>query len=143
MRFTYKNKTLIVSTMREAKKELWRFIELQKTINKISWSKSNKQFSLKNYQKDIQLFIKINLTKDAIDLLSELTKSKSQYADFEELIRDLDWIKQYYKEKKWSSVIRWLSNTESSLHSAFSDYMDEIKDLPNYQQKNYSQHKSG
>lgn len=105
MRFTYKNKTMIVSTMREAKKELWRYIEFQKNIDKLYWQKTKKHFSVRNYQKDMRFFIQINIEDDIV-LLSELTKSKSKYADFEELISDFNWLKQYYKEKRWSSVIK-------------------------------------
>jgi hypothetical protein len=130
MKFTYKNKSLIVSAMREAKKEIWRYIDFQKSVDKFSWNIDKRRFSFKNYTREEYPYLNIQIIKEPIDLLDELCKSKSKYVDFEELISDLNWIKTYFKEKKWSSVCRWLSNTESTLHRDFSDYMDEISALP-------------
>lgn len=131
MKFTYKNKTAIIVAMRTAKTEMWRYIEFRKSIYKFYWKIDRRKFSLKNYSREKYPYLKITLIEDPIELLEDLSKSKSKYIDFEEFISDLEWIKKYYKEKKWSSVIRWFSNIESTLNRDFSDYMDEISTLSN------------
>jgi chromosome segregation ATPase len=64
-----------------------------------------------------------------IERLNELVNSKSKLADFDELKSDMGWLEEYYKEKSWKDVTRWLSNIDSTLRIAFSDYMDKIKKI--------------
>lgn len=130
MKFTYKNKMAIVTAMRIAKDEMWRYIELKKNISRFLWKRDRRKYSLNHYNREQYQYLKIELIKEPIKMLEELCKSKSKYVDFDELISDLSWIKIYYEEKRWSSVIRWFSNIETTLNRDFSDYMDEIKALP-------------
>ena len=64
---------------------------------------------------------------DVIKQLDELTSSKSKLVDFDSLKSDIEFLKEYYKEKSWGDVIRWLSNIDSELRDSFSNYMDAIK----------------
>ena len=63
---------------------------------------------------------------NVIELLDELTSSKSKLVNFDTLKSDVEFLKEYYQQKSWGNVIRWLSNINSELRDSFSDYMDEI-----------------
>ena len=66
---------------------------------------------------------------EVIEKLNELVTSKSKLADFDELKSDMEWLEEYYEEKSWSDTTRWLSNIDSTLHEAFSSYMDKLKKI--------------
>jgi len=66
---------------------------------------------------------------EVIEKLNELVNSKSKLADYDELKSDMEWLEEYYEEKSWKDVTKWLSNIDGTLRIAFSDYMDRVKKL--------------
>jgi len=72
-----------------------------------------------------------NPNTDKLDVfikrLKEMFNSKSKYANFNELKSDLAWIEEYYEEKSWNDLTRWLTNIDSSLRDFWSAYMESIQ----------------
>ena len=61
-----------------------------------------------------------------IKQLKEMFKSKSKYADFDELKSDLEWIEEYYESQSWNDLTRWLTNIDSSLRDFWSSYIEAL-----------------
>lgn len=83
---------------------------------------------MKNYQltQDHLYFQGFHKLQSVINDINSIIKSKSQYVDFSEIKSDLYWINYYRNQKRYTSVIRWLSNIESSIHSEFHSYMENL-----------------
>lgn len=56
-----------------------------------------------------------SLLDEFIEKLQALLQSQPQTADISELRSDLKFIIEYYKEKSWRDVTRWLTNIDSTL----------------------------
>lgn len=61
-----------------------------------------------------------------IEDIGELEKSSSKYLEADEVLSDLEWIREYYEKEEWTNVTRWLSNIDSSLREMWSDYIEKI-----------------
>lgn len=66
------------------------------------------------------------LLDEVIEKLRELVSSKFKFVDFDELKSDMEWLEEYYEEKSWSDITRWLTNIDRTLREAFSCYMDGV-----------------
>lgn len=131
MKFNYANKKQLIQDIRNVKGCLWEYVDWNKNKENITWIDRGYQFSLTAYSNFFYPNIVLTKLINIINKLESLSKSKSKYLDTEELISDLNYIKYYYKkEKRYVSVIRWLSNIESTIHTLFNEYMDDIKNNP-------------
>jgi len=138
MRITYKNKRLICLSLKAARKEIWRYIDLKNSINKFKFKRVESNFSFQTLQQDrnIYLYLRREDLYKSVGLIKELLQSKSKYLEKEELKSDLDWIEHYIKNKRYSSVSRWMSNIENTIYDVFNLYMEELKALPNFKKSN-------
>ena len=138
MRINYKNKRLICLSLKAARKEIWRFIDLKKSIHKYKFKEIENNFIFQTLQqdRDYYCYLRREDLYKPVKLIKELLQSKSKYLEKDELESDLDWIEHYIKNKRYSSVSRWMSNIESTIHDVFNKYMEELKALPNFKKSN-------
>lgn len=68
-----------------------------------------------------------SLLDEFIEKLQALLQSQPQTADISELRSDLEFIIEYYKEKSWRDVTRWLTNIDSTLREIWQGYIKACK----------------
>jgi hypothetical protein len=68
-----------------------------------------------------------SLLDEFIEKLQTLLRSQPQNGDISELRSDLEFIIEYYEEKSWRDVTRWLTNIDSSLREFWQNYIKALK----------------
>lgn len=129
-RFNYNVKQEIITSIRTARAEIWRDFYLRRDIKEYQFQVRSYNLSLNNYKKEHIYPIDVNIIQKAIELLDQLSNFKSKYIDEEstqELQRDLDWIKKYFKEGNFVSTSRWLSNIQETVNTMYFEYIENIK----------------
>ncbi len=119
MRLSYKYKQKIIQLIKNSKKELWRYIDLKKSISTFKFRGISKNYALNRYHHKIYPVLDLSIINETIEALEYFSNKQSKLIDLEEFKSDLCWLKLYYLEKRWSSVIRWLSNIQVTLLDLF------------------------
>ena len=119
-----------ISIIRETKVLLWSLIEFD--ITKFKFEVVDYKYSLTSYHSEVYRNCNIELLINLLDLLKSHTKFKSnKYVDdedIEELENDLMWLEKYILECRYISIIRWLSNIESTLRTIQYNYFKNLKE---------------
>lgn len=100
-------------------------------LKKLHWSDNNSCLTVEDYQYHFTKFCNVPetvLLDEVIEKLEELSDSNSKLADYSGLKSDMEWLDEYYKERSWNDVMRWLTNIDSELRETFSNYIDAIKE---------------
>ncbi len=131
MRFSYKTVKSLCKLTTEARIQIQKTKNIQESLERLKWSVKTEPLELKDYQKQWQAFniVPNTTTLDHLILkLKELTKSKSKHIDFNELKSDVEFLQEYYEERSWNDVTRWLTNIDSTIRETFSHYMETLKE---------------
>ncbi len=132
MRLKYQVVKELCQLMTNASNKIRDTKDISENLKKLKWSSHEYNLTLKDYQYHLTDFCNTPntiLLDEVIDKLNELVSSKSKIADYDELKSDMEWLQEYYEEKSWCDVTRWLSNIDSTLRETFSCYMDVLKEI--------------
>lgn len=132
MRLKYQVVKELCQLMTNARIKIRDTKNILENMKKLKWTTETYNLTLEDYQYHLTDFSNAPntiLLDDVLDKLNELVSLKSKIADYDELKSDIESLKEYYEEKSWSDVTRWLTNIDSTLRETFSQYMEAIKEI--------------